>query len=113
MSLSKSDVTSEKESEFVTMVSRGNLDYPAEELFDLSLYLSSYYKSKVDKSCVNKILVAFQKILEFTQYGIANSNSVFRRFANCFSKAFASKITDAVKTKDTKAIKRLRLTNKR
>ena len=113
MILPKSDVTSEKESEFVTMVSRGNLGYPAEELFDLSLYLYSYYKSKVDRSCVNKILVAFKKILEFTQYEIANSNSVLRRFANSFSKAFASKITDSVKTKDTKATKKLRLTNKR
>ena len=112
MILSKSDVTSEKYSEFVTMVSRGNLDYSAEELFDLSLYLYSYYKSKVDKSCVNKILVAFKKILEFTQYEIANS-AVLRRFANSFSKGFASKITDALKRKDTKATKKLRLSNKR
>ena len=97
----------QKRNQFVTMVSRGNLDYPAEELFDLSLYLYSYYKSKVDKTCVNKILVAFQKILEFPQYEIANSNSVLRRFANDFSKAFASKITDAVQTKDTKATKKV------
>ena len=93
------------------MVSHGNLDYPAEELFDLWLYLYSMNPKLI--KVVNKILVAFQKILEFTQYEIANSNSVLRRFANCFSKAFASKITDAVKTKDTKATKRLRLTNKR
>ena len=62
---------------------------------------------------VNKILVAFQKNLEFAQYEITNSNSVLRRLASCFPKAFVSKITDAVKTKDTKAIKRLRLTTKR
>ena len=62
---------------------------------------------------MNKILVAFKKILEFTQYKISNSNSVLRRFANSFSKAFASKITDSVKTKNPKATKKLRLTNKR
>ena len=95
------------------MVSRGNLDYPSEELFDLSLYLYSYYKSKDDKSCINKILVAFKEILSFTRYEIPNSNSVLRRFVNCFSKAFTSKITDAQKTNDKKVTKKLRITNKR
>ena len=49
-------LTSVRESEFVNMVSRGKFDYPSEELFDLSLYLYSYYKSTEDKCCVNKIL---------------------------------------------------------
>ena len=44
-------LTSVRESEFVNMVSRGKFDYPSEELFDLSLYLYSYYKSKEDKCC--------------------------------------------------------------
>ena len=91
------DVTFIKESEFVNLVSRGKLAYPNEELFDLSLYLYSYYKSVEDKRCVNKIISAFHKILQFTQYEMDNSNSVLRRFANCFSKAFALKVTDKIK----------------
>lgn len=113
MILSKNMVTSEKESEFVSMVSRGNLDYPTEELFDLSLYLYSFYKLSNDKNCINKMLVAFQRILDFTQYEVKNSDSVLRRFANCFFKSFSNMITDTVKSKDTRNIKRLRLSNKR
>ena len=63
MILSHCNVTSEKESEFVSMVSRGKLVYPTEELFDLSLYLYSFYKSTDSKNCINKIVLAFQRIL--------------------------------------------------
>ena len=49
MILSKSDITLEMEPEYVSIVSRGNIDYPTEYLFDLSLYLYSYYQSKDDK----------------------------------------------------------------
>ena len=77
-----------QESGFTTMVSRGKLSHPSDELFDLSLYLDTY-KSLDDKSCCARLLRGFQSIFEFTAYNIPNHLSVRRRYANCVVKAFA------------------------
>ena len=95
------------------MVSRGKLVYPTEELFTLFLYLYSFYKSTDSKNCINKIVLAFQRIVDFTEYEANNNDRVLRRFANCSSKAFSNMVTDTVKPKDTRNIKRLRLSNRR
>ena len=57
---------SKNESEFTQMVSRGKLDFPRENLFDLSLYLYGYYKIVIDKECINRLLTAFRLIYEYT-----------------------------------------------
>ena len=58
-----------KESEFTQLVSRGKLSHPSAELFDLSQYLFSYYKSVPVKSCADRLIVAFQEIGEvFASY---------------------------------------------
>ena len=80
-----------KESEFTQLVSRGQLSHPSADLFDLSQYLFSYYKSAHVKSCANRLIVAFQEISEvFASYEY--EKSVFRRFANCFSKGIRSTV---------------------
>ena len=94
--LEESDIFLEADSEFTKLVSRGKLKYPSENLFDLSLYLYGYYKSITDKKCINKLLVAFEIIYNFTAYDIENHPSVLRRFANTFNKAFTKKVTDSV-----------------
>ena len=86
-----------KTSDFTLLVSRGKLAYPTESLFDLSLYLYSYYKHVNDRKCTNRVLLAFEKIYEYTGYNILNYRAVLRRFANCFSKALASMVTDNCK----------------
>ena len=101
------------ESEFTTMVSRGKLCHPSEELFDLSLYLYTYYKSLEDKSCSTRLLRAFERILEFTSYSIPAHNSVLRRFANCFGKAFSKKASQQLRIdNESKCIKKLRMSNR-
>ena len=85
-----------KESEFTQLVSRGQLSHPSADLFDLSQYLFSYYKSAHVKSCANRLIVAFQEISEvFASYEY--EKSVFRRFANCFSKGYAVQSTEGIK----------------
>ena len=86
-----------RNSEFTVLVSRGKLLYPTEILFDLSLYLYSYYKHVNNKKCTNKIMLAFEKIYSYTGYDILNHRPVLRRFINCFSKALASMVTDECK----------------
>ena len=49
-------------SEFTQNVSRRKLSHPTMELYDLSLYLFSYYKSLEDKKCIKKILLGFREI---------------------------------------------------
>ena len=102
-----------EESEFTTMVSRGKLCHPSEELFDLSLSLYTYYKSLEDKSCSTRLLRAFERILEFTSYSIPAHNSVLRRFANCFGKAFSKKASQQLRIdNESKCIKKLRMSNR-
>ena len=85
-------------SEFTKMVSRGRLSFPTEELFDLSLYLYGYYKSVEDIKCTTRLINAFDRISDFTKYQLPNQKSVLQRFANCFGKAFAMKISDSIKS---------------
>ena len=47
------------ESEFTEFVSRGKLCHPPRDLYDLSLYLYAYYSSISDRTCLKKVLTAF------------------------------------------------------
>ena len=60
--LSESAIAPQVDSDFTREVSRRKLSYPSENLYDLSLYLYTYYKSITDKQCINKLLPAFEKI---------------------------------------------------
>ena len=98
------------------MVSRGKLSYPSECLYDLALYLYAYYKWY--KRCINKLLIAFKMIYDYTSYDIENYLSVLTRLANTFNKAFTKKVTDDLTrkkhVKDNKRtnIKRTRMSSK-
>ena len=69
-------------SEFTNNVSHGKLRHPPMELYDLSLYLFSYYKSLDDKTCIKKVMMAFQHIYEASQCDFQNITSILRRFLN-------------------------------
>ena len=85
-----------KKSEFTQLVSRGQLSHPSGDLFSLSEHLYAYYKNIPSKSCVNRLIVAFQEIGDVTS-NFEYDKSVFRRFANCFSKGYAVQSTDKLK----------------
>ena len=89
--LDKTAIVLEVNSEFTRMVSRGEL---SECLYDLTLYLYPYYKLIQDKRCINKLLIAFKMIYDYTNYDIEYYLSVLRRLANTFNKAFSKKVTD-------------------
>ena len=98
LSIDRKDVQSNTASEFTKMVSRGKLAFPKEELFDLSFYLYVYYKSVENKRCTTRrLLKTYEMIHDFTNYDIASHNSVMRRFANCFGKAFSVSSSDRYK----------------
>ena len=79
-------------------------------MFELGLYLYSFYVKVDDKTCVNKLLRAFREIYEVTYYNFTNVDSILRRFVNCFSKGFAKKESDTLQaSKQEKSIKRQRL----
>ena len=91
------------------MVSRA-LSHPPSYLYDLGLYLLTYYKQVQDKTCVNRILVAFKEIYVAAHIDIPNSDSVLRRFVNTFTKAFARDETENIaKEKKQNVVKRKRL----
>ena len=83
-------------SEFTTELSRGKLSHPPSYLYDLGLYLLTYYKTLNDKNCLKKIMLAFNQIYVSTHFDIPNACSVLRRFANTFSKAFVKKESDKI-----------------
>lgn len=98
------------DSEFTTQLSRGKLSHPPCNLYDLGLYLLVYYKSVHDKMCLKRILVAFNEIYAASHLEIPNITSVLKRFANTFTKAFATGETEKiVQEKKAKLIKRKRL----
>ena len=85
-----------KESEFTQLVSRGQLSHPSGDLFSLSQHLFAYYKNVPSKSCINQLIVAFQEISD-VMLDFEYDKSVFRRFANSFSKGYAVQSTDKLK----------------
>ena len=106
------DIPTNKDSEFTIMVSRGKLDHPNEQLFDLTLYLYAYYDLVSDKRCSTRLLVAFEHIYDYTNYQIKNHISVLRRLTNCFGKASAKQASEIrIKENKQRNIKRLRLSN--
>ena len=55
-------------------------------------------------------MLAFNEIYIASHYDIHDANSILRRFANTFTKAFANAETEkVVQDKKTKAIKRTRV----
>ena len=107
------------ESEFTEFVSRGKLCHPPRDLYDLSLYLYAYYSSISDRTCLKKVLTAFNYIYESSHCEFDKISSIFRRFANTFSKGFVKKETEKIKidkkelkTDKNYTVKRRRLANK-
>ena len=107
------------ESEFTQYVSRGKLCHPPRDLYDLSLYLYSFYSSISDRTCLKRILVAFNLIYESSHCEFQNISSILRRYLNTFTKGFVKKETEKIKIdkKELNAdknysVKRRRITNK-
>ena len=87
--------------EFTTLLSRGNLTYPPQELFELSCVFYCYYQN-VDKSCVTHLLHAFNEIYESSQVEYPQGNKILRRFVNCFSTALSKQESDKIKEDEKK-----------
>ena len=85
------------ESEFTDELSRGKLSFPPNDLYDLSLYLYSFFKLRKDKYCMKIYLEAFKEIYSYTGYRFPNERSIFKRFINCFFKAFTKNANDKIK----------------
>jgi len=96
--------------EFTKLVSRGKLKHPPTDLYDMSLYLYTFFKSHIKKCCSKIFLEAFTYIYNCTNYEFDNIESILRRFTNCFFKGFVKTETDKIKNdNDTKQRKKRKL----
>ena len=86
------------EGEFLELVSRGKLSHPPDDLYDLSMYYYSFFKSRSQKCCGKVFLEAYEEIYHTTDYEFDNISGINRRFSNCFFKAFAKKESSKIKS---------------
>ena len=96
--------------EFTKLVSRGKLKHPPSNLYDLSLYMYTFFKSRSKKCCSKIFIEAYTFIYDCTGYKFDNIQRILSRFNNCFFKGFAKTETDKIKSnKDTKQRKKRKL----
>ena len=69
-------------SEFMELVSRGKLKHPSAELYDLSLYIYTFFKNRKVKCFTEIFLQAFKFIYECTGYTFENIDKILRRYVN-------------------------------
>ena len=98
-SISVDEIIYSAASEFTDMVSRGNLKHPPPALYDLSLYLYSFFKKRKNKCCTKIFLQAYHYIYECTGFEFINIDKILSRLNNCFFKGYASNETDKIKAK--------------
>ena len=109
---SQNDSVHLTESEFTSLLSRGKLTHPPDQLYDLSLYLYSFFKLKKDKCCTKIFLNCSRKIYHFPNYDFPNIDSILRRFTNCFFKAMPKQESDNIRIEqDKRNIKRTRMSS--
>ena len=101
-----------KDSEFLDFVSRGKLAHPPPELFDLSLYYYTFFKSRGAKCCDKIFLQGYRLNYESNSYELNNIESINRRFSNCFFKGFVKSESDKVsKAKNQNQLKKRKFDN--
>ena len=101
------------ESGFTTQLSRGGLSIPPYALYDLSMYLYTFFKMREDKCCTKIFFEVFHEIYSYAGCNFSNEASINRRFANCFFKSYVNNANDKLESaKDLEATKRRRLCDK-
>ena len=98
--------TCDQASEFTSNVSRGRLQHPTAELFELAMNLYVYYESITDNSCSNRLMKAFTIIYESSICNFENENKILRRFINCFAKGLSNNETEEMKVENANRKKR-------
>ena len=66
------------EGEFLKLLSRGKLSHPPADLFDLSLYYYSFFKSRNPKCCGKVFPEAYEEIYRSTDYMFGNITMINR-----------------------------------
>ena len=84
-------------SEFTQMLTRGKLKHPPADLYDLSKYMYSFFKMRAPKCCNKLFIESFRIIYEHSGCEYEGSESIIRRFVNCFFSALAKDQTDKIK----------------
>ena len=91
------------------MMSRGKLKHPSSDLYDLSKYLYSFFKTREPKCCTKIFLQGFRLIYQSSGCDYEQSEKILRRFVDTFFKAFAKDQTDKIKKDKEVETKRKRL----
>ena len=84
-------------SEFTDLVSRGKLKHPTPELYDLALYMYTFFKNRKQKCCSKVFIQAFNEIYEAYGYHIDHIDRIIRRFCNTFFKGFSKQMSDKIR----------------
>ena len=93
-------------SDFTEMLTRGKLKHPPANLYDLSKYLYTFFKMWSPKCCNKIFLEGFRIIYEHSGCEYEQSESIIRRFVNCFFSALAKDQTDKIRQDKEEANKR-------
>ena len=78
-------------------MNRGELSLPLQSIYELALYSYSSFKLIDNKECAMKGIHGFHEVYDMLGFEIENSESIFSRLVNCFSKAYNINKTDSIK----------------
>ena len=90
-------VTLRYKSEFTELLSQGKLKHSSLELYDLALYLYSFFKNRQSKCCSRVFLQGFMYIYESSGCQFPNIERILKRLTNTFFKGYAKDMTDQIR----------------
>ena len=76
------------------------------------LLLSRVKYKNVKKTCINHLLIGFNKIYESCKLEYESCKFIFRRFSNCFSEVFSNDKSNKLTERKKKGVKRSRVSYK-
>ena len=85
------------DSEFMSLVSRGKLTLPSEELFNFSLLCYAFFK-KFETRCKRHLVRIFVVVFESYFFEFQSRHNVVSRLANTFMKGVVRKYNDSLLT---------------
>lgn len=103
------DVNGSDDSEFLSLVSRGRLTFPSEELFNFSL-LSYVFFKKFENRCKQRIVRIFSVLYECYFFEFLPKDKVISRLGNIFMKGLVRKWNDSLPAASNER-KRIKLSN--
>ncbi len=94
------------DSEFTTLLSRGQLTYPSGELYTFSLLCYCVFLSLKGVSCRTKLSKIFRIIYDSFIFSFGSTESVIRRLLNTLYNGYVKDVNDSASSEQTMRKKR-------